>query len=340
MQQVIDARRVEKEVKRAREELGMPVLTPPRIADVRLDHEKSLLHVIAEDRPDKAAALGAGGMVLHKAASLLGFRKAFITSMRDIELKRSRVASSLSALLALGKTSPPQVKRVIEARLTCLLENELRFPHGDMPQMDPIEEAGVAVAYSGGVDSTAMLVAVSQLGLKPTAVSVHPGNWMIPPETLRIMEKVTSMLGVKNVFLNGDGYEEILGLASEGIVHPCGRCHRLTEKLISSWALQNGFGVVCFGDLLPTGRHAVYSTGGILRFNLGALAMSKRETDEISKRHGHPGTHFYFGCPLLRSAQRKHRHLQYLSIYRVLRECHSGILEPAQALRYVKSIIG
>jgi len=337
---MIDVRRVEKEIEKAREELGMLTVTPPRIADIRLDQERSLLHVIAEDRPDKAAALGAGGMVLHKAASSLGLRRAFITSMRDIEVKRSRVASSLSALRELGIASPPQVKRLIEARLIPLLQNELGFPHNDMLRMDPIEEAGVAVAYSGGVDSTAMLVATSMAGLKPTAVSVHPGSWMIPPETIDIMRGVTSRLGVENVFLDGNGYEQILELASEGLIHPCGRCHGLTENLVTSWALQNGFGAVCFGDLLPTGRHAVYSTGGILRLNLGALAMNKRETDEISKRHGHPGAHTQFGCPLLRSAQRKHRHLQYLSIYRVLRECHSGILEPAQALRYIKSIIG
>lgn len=337
---MIDASRVEKEIERVREELDMPTLTPPRIVDVRPDEKRSLLHVIAEDRPDKAAALGMGGIVLHKVARSLGFRKAFVTSMRDIEVKRSRVLSSLRALRELGKASPPRLKRVIEARLIPLLENELRLPHSGMLEMDPIDEAGVAVAFSGGVDSTAMLVAVKKVGLKPTAVSVHPGSWMIPPEAVRVMERVTSQLGVENIFLEGDGYEGVLGLASEGLVHPCGRCHRLTEKLISSWALQNGFAVVCFGDLLPTGSHAVYSIGGILRFNLAALAMSKRETNEVAKSHGHPGAHFFFGCPLLRSAQRKHRHLQYVSIYRVLRECHSGILEPVQALRYIKSITG
>lgn len=337
---MIDAHTVEKEIERVREELDMPTLTPPRIVDVLLDREGSLLHVIAEDRPDKAAALGMGGIVLHTVASSLGFRKAFVTSRQEIEVKRSRIVSSLRALRELGRTPAPRVKRVIESRLIPLLENELKYPHSEMLEMDPLDEADVVVAFSGGVDSTAMLVAATKVGLKPTAVSVSPGSWMIPPETVKVMERVTSRLGVKNVFLEGHGYEAVLGLASKGLVHPCGRCHCLTERVISSWALHNGFSVVCFGDLLPTGSHAVYSSGGILRFNLAALAMSKRETNEIAKMHGHPGAHFYFGCPLLRSAQRKHRHLQYLSVYRVLRECHSGILEPAQALRYIKSIIG
>ncbi len=94
---MIDASRVEKEIERVGEELDMPTPTPLGIVDVRPDEMRSLLHVIAEDRPDKAAALGMGGIVLHKVARSLGFRKAIVTSMRDIEVKRSRVLSSVRA---------------------------------------------------------------------------------------------------------------------------------------------------------------------------------------------------------------------------------------------------
>ena len=88
-------------------------------------------------------------------------------------------------------------------------------------------------------------------------------------------------------------------------------------------------------------RFVLTDAGDVLRFNvLAALNLTKSETVAIAKMFNHPGTSFTYGCPMLREIHKKHPHLTYPSIQRVLRETRAGILEPSQALKYVKSILG
>jgi len=45
-----------------------------------------------------------------------------------------------------------------------------------------------------------------------------------------------------------------------------------------------------------------------------------------------------YGCPLLREAFRRHRWAKFIAYERILRETRAGILEPMEALRYIKKI--
>ena len=187
------------------------------------------------------------------------------------------------------------------------------------------------------------VVVAREAGLNPIAVSVSPEKWILPVKTRKLIKSLASTYDVPLEFLKGEteSFKQIFFDGLDGKIHPCGRCKRLIEKTVVDYAREKGIPLVLFGDLLPTGNYSAHLIGDVLRFNvLAALNLTKSETVAIAKMFNHPGTSFTYGCPMLREIHKKHPHLTYPSIQRVLRETRAGILEPSQALKYVKSILG
>ena len=77
----------------------------------------------------------------------------------------------------------------------------------------------------------------------------------------------------------------------------------------------------------------------ILIVNLPAfLAFSKRDTTEIASKVK-KYTSFTLGCPLLKAVHRRYPSMRYATAERILTEVRAGILEPGEALTYLKSIM-
>ncbi len=324
-----------------RTSLGLQPYVKPKIDDYVYDEKNKHILLIAHDRPDKAAIIGMGGRILYEFAKKLNLKHASITTTIDIKIKKERILEAIRTLKENIDSLTPIQSKIVKERFIPLLENELKYPHREILEMDSFDEKEkVAIAYSGGVDSTTALILMSKIGLEPIALTIDPGNWMITKETKKTIEKITNELKVKRVFIEcQEDFKEIFEKANEGKLHPCGRCRKKKDEIIISWAKENSIEIVVSGDLLPTGHYSMHLINGIMRFNIGALALNKTSTILIAKKYGHPGTKFIFGCPFLVSLHKKYKHLRIPSIYRVLRENRANILEPMQALKYIRSII-
>ena len=336
-------REVSRVVVEVRRELGLSDLVQPEILHVRYDGEDGTMLIVAADRPDKAAVLGPGGRVLKRVGDILGVKSVAARSQTYLLVKQFRVNLAISAAKRVLKYANPTVRGILESRIIPMLENELKYPERSWFRAEELPEHGIVIAFSGGVDSTAALLISKLAGLNPIAVTVDAGSWMVPPEVKRIIGRIVDVLGVRHEYLKPESevFGEILGDAVEGRRHPCKRCHSEIEKMVVESAENLGIPFVGFGDLLPTGNYSIYHIkDSLVRFNVAAaLSLSKTDTILAARGVGHPGSKFLYGCPLLRVLHRRHNSFRYISINRVLRELRAQILEPSQALKYVKSIL-
>jgi len=333
-------------VLKARREFGLKTRVRPRIKALYYDGEGDFLLVVVPDRPDKSVVIGPGGRVLKAVRDELGVSGMAVRSYTDLLVKRRRVREALSKVLKMAVRADGLLGEVLR-RVAELLKAELSYPPRRWPSFSPLEETAMCVAFSGGLDSTALLKVASDLGLNPLALTVDAGGWMLPDEVRAWIGEAVSRLGVEHAWLKGDEavFSSVLRHAREGRRHPCRVCHGEVEREVVGEALSRGIPVVAFGDLLPTGRFSLYwlRAGGrkALRLNLlAALAFFKTDTIVISRLVGRPFRGLYFGCPLLKVVHREYKHMRLPSIQRVLREARAGILEPNQALELIKSILG
>ena len=333
-------------VLKVRRELGLRTRVRPRIRALYYDEEGDFLLVVVPDRPDKSAILGPGGRVLKAVRAELGLSGMAVRSHTDLMVKKARVREALGKVIKMARKADGLLREGLE-RIIELLRAELRYPPRKWPSFEPLDGPFMAVGFSGGVDSTALLYVAREVGLKPVAVTVDAGGWMIPEEVRGWMEAVVARLGVEHVWLRGD--EEVFGAVLEyarsGRRHPCKMCHEEIEREVLSAAVEMGLPAVAFGDLLPTGRFSAYwlrvKGRRLARLNLlASLALFKTDTILMSKMAGRPFRGLYFGCPLLKVVHREYKYMRLPSIQRVLREARAGILEPNQALDLIKSIIG
>ena len=335
-----------KAVLRVRRELGLKTRVRPRIRGLYYDEEGNFLLIVVPDRPDKSAILGPGGRVLKAVRARLGLSGMAVRSHTDLMVKKARVREALGKVVRMVKKADGLLREGLN-RITKLLRAELDYPPRKWPSFEPLGEPFMAVGFSGGVDSTALLYVAEKLGLEPVAITVDAGGWMIPEEVREWMKSVISRLGIKHVWLRGD--EEVFGAVLEharaGRRHPCRMCHEEIEREVLRAAVEMGLPAVAFGDLLPTGRFSAYwlrvKGQRLARLNLlASLALFKTDTILMAKMAGRPFKGLYFGCPLLKVVHREYKYMRLPSIQRVLREARAGILEPNQALDLIKSIIG
>ncbi|MEM2875573.1 MAG: hypothetical protein QXL67_01270 [Candidatus Bathyarchaeia archaeon] len=330
-------------VLKVRREIGLDPTVKPKIVDTVFKGESGTLLIITEDRPDKASILGPGGWVLKRVGEELGVKQIGARALIDIKVKIERVKLSILRHLALARTLKGSTKNILMKRVIPMLRNELQYPRRDLYEDEPLDDHETIVGYSGGVDSTSTLLILKKAGLNPVAVTVDPGPRIIPKETKLNIQRLTKEIDVPQIFVEPDkeAFEKIFMDSISGRVHPCGSCNRQIEKAVLIEAGRRNDTLIGFGDLLPTGSHSVRLHQGYIRLNpLAALAYSKTDSLLTAKSVGHPTTNLIYGCPFLRAVHRKNPQFRYVSIQRVLRETRANILEPNQALEYVKSIFG
>ncbi|MBU7029541.1 MAG: ATPase, partial [Theionarchaea archaeon] len=96
---------------------------------------------------------------------------------------------------------------------------------------------------------------------------------------------------------------------------------------------------VAFGELLPTGSQSLRMVNNILIANLPAfLALTKKDTTDIASTVREYSS-YTLGCPLLKAVHRKYPHMKLATAKRIFREVRAGVLEPGEALKYLKSMI-
>jgi len=333
---------VVKTVVEARRELGFQIRVKPEIVDAYYDAEKSHILIIVADRPDKSAVIGPGGWVLKLVRDKIGVKSIAVRSVTDLVIKRERIIDAISMAKKLIGECDSEIKRIFCSKIIPMLENELKYPFRRLFKSREEEKHKIVIGLSGGVDSVASLLISKLAGLNPIAVSVDAGGWMLPPETKSKIELVVKKLKIPHEYIYGEKeiFKKILDNAMEGKRHLCKRCHKEIEQLVINYAKKHKIPLVGFGDLLPTGKFSVYKIeGNLIRFNVAAaLSLTKTDTILMAKSIGHPGTKFFYGCPLLKIVHKRHESFKYVSASRVLREVRAQILEPAQALKYIKSI--
>ncbi len=332
-----------KTILRIHREMNLGSYIEPKIVDVVYREDSDFLLIIAEDRPDKAAVLGPGGWALKRVRDELGIKQIAARTLNDIEIKRRRIKSAILRFLKVAKTLNEDLRALILTRIIPILKNELNYPKRELYEANPLPESAVIVAYSGGVDSTSALTVLKRAGLNPVSVTVDPGPRILPERVKSLIKAIVDKLDVPHRFIRGDkeAFEEIFRAGVEGRIHPCGSCSNQIMNSVLEFAEKVQIPVISSGDLLPTGSHSLhFLKEGYLKMNiLAALAYSKIDSILLAQSIGYPKVNLTYGCPFIKALHKKHKSFRYASIQRVLREIRANILEPNQALQYIKSII-
>ena len=314
----------------------------PKIVDVIYDEEEDVLYIVVLDRPDKSSLIGYGGLKIKKLKEKIGVKDLTVITHVDLDVKRKRVKSALEKLdLILSRLNKPEEKEVLQKYIKKLLIAELKYPPRLLPNMEKTNIA-VPVAYSGGVDSTATLYLLWRIGLKPVALTVDPGPFIIPDDVRESIRRVSSKLGIEHHFIKPkESFNEIIKAALDGKIIPCSLCYPILVKTMYEWVKNEDMSLIFFGDLLSTSYSSIMYVNDykIIRVNLpGALSLTKFDTKTIASKVLGEIRNYVYGCPLLREAFRRHRWAKFIAYERILRETRAGILEPMEALRYIKKI--
>lgn len=324
-----------------RKEIGYEDLEPD-IVDIIFNEKSRELLIVTSDRPEKSLVIGKGGWVVGKLKEKLEVDQIHVESYSDILTRKYRVGLSIARLKELidsydAETAWPL--KNLEKLLVRRIENpySLQDILGDFNENTPSDSHKAFVALSGGVDSSSSLVIAEKLGFNPVAVTVNPGNIILPKHLRDRVDDLTAKLGVEHRYLEADMTDIVEG-ALEGRYHPCGRCSKLIEETMLDYAEKEGVPFLIFGDFLATGAQSFTYKGDVLRINLPAmLSANKGETKSLSWKYGVTSVGGY-GCPLLSEVQKKYNYMARFSMQRVLRETRAGVLEPGEALDMVMSL--
>ncbi|NYB52474.1 MAG: 7-cyano-7-deazaguanine synthase [Methanobacteriaceae archaeon] len=341
------------------------------IVDIFFDEESANILIITPDRPEKSVIIGKGGWVVGRLREELGVNSIHVEAYSDYMVPVYRMKLALKKLEEIvPKYSPPLNEPLMN--LSNLLKQFIKKPydlesllknyktpsqsvalsstynqvdfkakdlHGEEKQNDDEQvKLQTVVALSGGVDSSASLIIAKKLGFNPIAVTVNPGDIILPRYFRESVENLTCKLGVEHHYLNVEMNDIIEG-ALEGTFHPCGRCSKTIERAVLDFTRTKNIPFLIYGDLLSTGTQSLHLEENILRINLLALfALKKGDVKKIAgkmkvKKKGG------YGCPLVGEVHKKHPHMRRFSIQRVLRETRAGVLEPGEALNQIKGII-
>ncbi len=186
----------------------------------------------------------------------------------------------------------------------------------------------VALAFSGGVDSTASLKVLRWAGFE-----VVPITAMLPQFDEGTLARIRKE---KAVEIEVEGYEEAMRRLLENKAPVCGRCHAMAMKAVEDEAKAEGLEILVTGDTLSFGLLSIYRRNDLTVLNLPAfLALSKRELINLSGERYRP----VFGCSLLWEAFRRAPGIKKFSIERVLREVRAGVLTPDIATALIEDIL-
>lgn len=310
---------IEDEIEQLRQELPWVYSNPPHILSI---DENEKISIAAADRPDKAVVIGPGGYIAGNLAKIHG-KSLSITAHTDKIIKDYRKKESEWLIHKL--TLENHQKEIVKALQNLLHKNAQRAP------------VKVAVALSGGRDSLASAVLLKDL-FDIQGFTVYPSDMILPKHVRDSIDSSVKALGINHQYIPAD-FSEIIEKSLDGRIHPCGHCHRATSDILIKECLDQKIPALTFGELLPTGSQSLRVHQGILIVNLPAfLALTKKDTTDIaSSIKEYPS--YTLGCPLLKAVHKRFPAKKYATAKRILREVRAGVLEPGEALKYLKPII-
>lgn len=326
---------------RIREEIGHENVKPA-IKDIIFDEKNGVMLIITPDRPEKSAVIGKGGWVVGKLKEELNINSIHVEAYPDLLLKEYKMKLTLEKLNDILKTvkltNPVPLENLYHL-LSQRLENITNFDA--VLQNWKVKESKnsrAVVALSGGVDSSFSLIIAKLMGFNPIAVTVNPGNIILPRYFQKNVEALSDKINVKHVYVNVE-MSDIIKDSLEGRFHPCGRCSKVIEEAVLDYAKENKIEFLIYGDLLSTGNQSIVIGEDVIRINLPAmLSVTKGEIKNVASKYGIFKKGGY-GCPLIKEVHKKYPHMRKFSIQRVLRETRAGILEPGEALEMIMKII-
>ena len=327
------------EISKIRKEIGHEDLKPD-ITDIIFDEKKSELLIITSDRPEKSLVIGKGGWVVGKLKEELNIDQIHVEAYSDIMLRKYRMELALKKMEEVRIHYRSESGRSL-SNLYDFLKRRIESPYNLEDILVKTKSTSsshqAVVALSGGVDSTFALIVAEMMGFNPLAVTVNPGDIILPKYLQERVENLTRKLSVEHQYLEVN-LSRIVEGALEGRYHPCGRCSRIIEETVLEFTQENKTPFLIYGDLLATGAQSLIYKGDVLRINLPAmLSASKGETKALAKIYDVSPTGGY-GCPLLAEVKKKYSYMNRFSVQRILRETRAGILEPGEALDMVMSL--
>ncbi|MEN6553071.1 MAG: ATPase [Methanobacterium sp.] len=325
---------------RIREEIGHENVKPA-IKDIIFDENTGIMLIITADRPEKSVVIGKGGWVVGKLKEELNINSIHVEAYPDILLKEYKMKLTREKLDEILKTVKLTDPNPLE-NLYHLLNQRI----GNIADFDTVlkdwnvkesENNRAVVALSGGVDSSFSLIISKFMGFNPIAVTVNPGNIILPRYFQKNVEALSAKLNVKHVYINVK-IDDIINDSLEGRFHPCGRCSKVIEGAVLDYAKENKMEFLIYGDLLSTGNQSIVLGEDLIKINLPAmLSATKGEIKKLASKYDVYRKGGY-GCPLINEVHKKYPHMRKFSIQRVLRETRAGILEPGEALEMIMKI--
>jgi predicted PP-loop superfamily ATPase len=313
------------------------------------------LIIIAPDRPEKSSLIGKGGWVVGRLREELNVNNIHVDAYSDMIIRIYRMELAMKKLekiiqnvetptnLPLKNLNDLLIQRINnlgEFNFNSTFETELEYLKINKRLKDEFNNENLSndhkaiVALSGGVDSSFSLIVAKLMGFNPVAVTVDPGNIVLPSYFKNSVETLTSSLDVFHEYIEVD-MGTIVHEALDGRIHPCGRCSSTIETALLNYAKKSRIPFLIFGDFLATGSQSIVSMDGFWRINLPAmLSATKGETKSLSSYFNITSMGGY-GCPLINEVHKKHPHMRRYSIQRILRETRAGVLEPGQALSLI-----
>ncbi|MBU6996375.1 MAG: hypothetical protein HXS41_07245 [Theionarchaea archaeon] len=313
---------IEDEIETLRQQLPNILSNPPHILKAE---EGDVISIVAADRPDKAVVIGPGGYIAghlaknhEKPLSITAYTDEWIRDFRKAESKR---------LLTIMKTMVTEEQK----RVLLLLESLLMGHSCTDPSLT------VGVALSGGRDSLASAVLLHNV-VRTQGLTVYPSDIILPRHQRESLDRAVDALAIEHQYVEAD-FSEIINRTLKGHIHPCGHCHQKTFSVLVDACIEHSISSLVLGELLPTGSQSLRLVRGVLIINLPAfLALNKRDTTNIASRiEKYSG--FRLGCPLLKQAHRKFPNMKYATAKRLFREVRAGVLEPGEALQYLKPLL-
>ena len=307
---------------------------------LRVDELDDTIHVVVPDRADKSLCLGSGGRVTAVISKQLDRNLSIHTEdeIMLLETKLRRTASRIEELLPACSSQQQEFLRF----LLEVIENKMGHPIGLTRLPKEVKmEAQVAVAYSGGADSSAVLALLSKVGIRPHAITANPGFEILSPHLKNKIVENCDKLGICHQFIEVDeSIELVISRAKDGRIHPCGQCHEQLLSAVGNKSHREKYDLLLTGEMLPSGRQSMIVSNGLLVIHLpAALALTKFHTRKICESVGILPDSITFGCHLLSGIHIRGWKIVGPSIFRVLRELETGVLTTGQALTLVKAII-
>ncbi|MGY5858987.1 MAG: hypothetical protein RTU63_06435 [Candidatus Thorarchaeota archaeon] len=321
-----------------RAELNLTRGVPPSIDAVYMHDDN--LHVVASDRAEKSLLLGPGGRAASELAKRTG-KKITIYGADEILLRSHRLQLTKSRIEEIIPMATPSQCSMLK-RLQTMIEQELTYPtKPTQTDSSLIQNLNVALAFSGGVDSTASAMILKESGIVPDSIMADLGHQYHNPKDTKQAEEWCNNQDIKMVKLSlADENSDLIERVEAGRVHPCGECHNRIMERVREYSVKNNYEVLVTGELLPSGRQALLLQDDILIVHLpAALSLSKHRTEKICERSGKELFQRRFGCSLVAKSHSKGWKNVGPSVFRVLRELEAGVLTTGQALEYIKSIV-